>query len=452
MERIMAMPAERRYNMKSLLKFLGCAGFGLGMFLVPLPGAESGFATGLSVITDWIDKGLQAAVPQLLFLLVVLSALGAVLLKFVRPAWVMSRPWLASLFDVSMPYLMTRITALAVASCVFFGVGPALICSNDVGGSMMGLAQTLIAIAISLSFILPFLTECGIMEFVGILLRPLTRPLFHVPGRASVDLIASWLASSNTAVLITAGQYHNGYYSRREAAAIMTNFSLVSIPFCMVVAETLHLSDHFLLLYGSVTVIGLLLAIIGVRIWPLGSIPEAYCGRKCLAEEVPQEQSLFRWAMLEALARAEAFELNKAFADGVKMTLGILMELIPIVIAWGTVGTLLVNETPIFQWISYPMGLYMSMLGIEGAMEAAPAALAGFIDMFIPALITSPDAPLATRFVIGALSLVQIIYLTEVGSIIVKSNVGLDLRHLFVIFLERTVIALPLIVLVAKCL
>ena len=112
----------------------------------------------------------------------------------------------------------------------------------------------------------------------------------------------------------------------------------------------------------------------------------------------------------------------------------------------------MVNETPIFQWISYPMGLYMSMLGIEGAMEAAPAALAGFIDMFIPALITSPDAPLATRFVIGALSLVQIIYLTEVGSIIVKSNVGLDLRHLFVIFLERTVIALPLIVLAAKCL
>ena len=73
-----------------------------------------------------------------------------------------------------------------------------------------------------------------------------------------------------------------------------------------------------------------------------------------------------------------------------------------------------------------------------------------FIDMFIPALITSPTLPLETRFVIASLSLVQIIYLTEVGSIIVKSGVGLNIPKLFVIFVERTLIALPLIVLVAK--
>ena len=76
--------------------------------------------------------------------------------------------------------------------------------------------------------------------------------------------------------------------------------------------------------------------------------------------------------------------------------------------------------------------------------------LVGFIDMFIPALITSPTLPLETRFVIASLSLVQIIYLTEVGSIIVKSGVGLNIPKLFVIFVERTLIALPLIVLVAK--
>ena len=132
------------------------------------------------------------------------------------------------------------------------------------------------------------------------------------------------------------------------------------------------------------------------------------------------------------------------------MTLGILFDLIPVVIAWGTFGSILVNETGIFHALAYPMGLYLQLLGVEGAFQIAPATLVGFIDMFIPALITSTELPYATRFVVAALSLVQIIYLTEVGSIIVKSNVGLDMKRLFLIFIERTLIALPLIVLVTK--
>ena len=37
----------------------------------------------------------------------------------------------------------------------------------------------------------------------------------------------------------------------------------------------------------------------------------------------------------------------------------------------------------------------------------------------------------------------------EVGSIIVKADVGIDMKRLFLIFLERTVLALPLLVLAA---
>lgn len=51
------------------------------------------------------------------------------------------------------------------------------------------------------------------------------------------------------------------------------------------------------------------------------------------------------------------------------------------------------------------------------------------------------------KFIIGVLFLVQIIYLTEVGTIVIKSKVPLNLWRLFVIFLERTLIAIPLIVL-----
>ena len=438
-------------NWSSGLKFAGCSLFGLMMFLCPLGGGE-GFNTPLSVLTELLDKWIGANLPWLLTCLVVTAAVLAAGGLFVKPASLRQHKWLADLVQVSKVYLVTRLGAAAVALGVFFGVGPDWIVGPDVGGSMMGLGQTLIALAITLSFILPFLTDCGIMEFIGILLKPLVRPLFRVPGRASVDLIASWLSSSNTAVLITAGQYNGGFYSRREAACIMTNFSLVSIPFCLVVAETLQVADHFLLLYGSVTAIGLLLAVIGVRMYPLAAVPNEYRGEIRLAEEVPPEATLLKWALRAALERAQEFSLQKALKQAAEMTLGILFDLIPVVIAWGTFGSILVNETGIFHALAYPMGLYLQLLGVEGAFQIAPATLVGFIDMFIPALITSTELPCATRFVVAALSLVQIIYLTEVGSIIVKSNVGLDMKRLFLIFIERTLIALPLIVLVTKLL
>ena len=51
---------------------------------------------------------------------------------------------------------------------------------------------------------------------------------------------------------------------------------------------------------------------------------------------------------------------------------------------------------------------------------------------------------------IGVLSLVQIIYMTEVGAIIIKSEIPLNLFKLFLVFMERTLIAIPLIVLFAN--
>lgn len=437
-------------NLYSIIKFIAGSGFGIFMFLCPLNGADEPFATGLSLMTDLVDNAVRDNVPWLLFLVVMISSIGSLVGKVFKPDFIMKNEIAKGVFDVSYPYMITRLVAMIITACVFMEMGPEVLRSEDVGAGMISLSQTLIAIAVVFSFILPFLTDCGIMEFCGIILKPLIRPLFHVPGRASIDLIASWLASSNTSVILTSGQYEKGFYSRREAASIMTNFSLVSIPFCMVVAETLGVSECFLLLYGAVTVIGIILAFIGVRIWPLGNIPDEYNGKKTINEDVPENTSLMNWAFSEAIDRADKFTLANVFHGGIKMTIGILMDLIPIVIAWGSIGTLLVNETELFHLMSYPMGAYMAFLGIPCAYEIAPATLVGFIDMFIPALITSPDMPFVTRFTIAVLSLVQIIYLTEVGSIIVKSGVGLNLGKLFVIFIERTLIALPLIALTAK--
>lgn len=148
--------------------------------------------------------------------------------------------------------------------------------------------------------------------------------------------------------------------------------------------------------------------------------------------------------------RAESFNVKTVGTSGLEVLMGMFFDLIPIVVAWGTLALIIATYTPVFDWISYPMGLYLKLLGVPEAFAAAPATLVGFTDMFIPALLSVGLTSVKTKFIIGVLSLVQIIYLTEVGTIIIKSEIPLNFWKLLVIFLERTIVALPLIVLFAN--
>ena len=74
------------------------------------------------------------------------------------------------------------------------------------------------------------------LEFLGPVFRPVMRPLFTLPGRSTVDNLASFIGDGTVGVLITSKQYEKGIYSKREATVISTTFSVVSITFAIVIA------------------------------------------------------------------------------------------------------------------------------------------------------------------------------------------------------------------------
>ena len=191
------------------------------------------------------------------------------------------------------------------------------------------------------------------MEFLGVLLRPVVRPLFHVPGRASVDLMASWFGASNAAVILTREQYMKGFYTRREAGYIMTNFSLVSIPFCLLVADTVGIANLFPAFYLCICVVGIILAVIIARIPPIRTIPDTYQEQagKQLHEEVPQEKGILNYALEISCKRAEGFNAKGVLASGMEVVMGMVFDLIPIVIAWGTIALVIATYTPVFNWM-----------------------------------------------------------------------------------------------------
>ena len=263
---------------------------------------------------------------------------------------------------------------------VVFHIGPEYVTSVDTGATMADLCATLFCIVLGFSFFLPFLTDCGIMEFLGVLLKPVVRPLFRVPGRASIDLIASWFGASNAAVILTREQYMKGFYTKREAGYIMTNFSIVSIPFCLLIANTVNISHLFPSFYLCICVVGVLLAVIIARIPPISLLPDTYQERtgKQLNEDVPQQTGLFHYALESSCKRAESFRLKNVVSGGMEVLMGMYFDLIPIVISWGTIVLMIATYTPLFKWISYPMGMYLSLFGLEEAFAALPVHPASF--------------------------------------------------------------------------
>lgn len=76
---------------------------------------------------------------------------------------------------------------------------------------------------------------------------------------------------------------------------------------------------------------------------------------------------------------------------------------------------------------------------------AASAILVGYVDMFIPVILGASITAVRTKFMVTLLSLVPMIYLTEVGAVILQSDIDIDLRKLTIIYLERVILAFPLV-------
>jgi len=437
---------------KSIAKFIGFSALGLFLFLAPIPTGNGAFNIPLGVAISWLEanvlqRGEINFSIMLLLAVTTISALGSALAAVTNLG--KNNTWLKRAFKTSPVYLVSRVLAAAFAWMIFTGFGPEFIVNDFTGGVMLGIAAHLIAVFIFLGFAIPILTDFGVMEFVGALVSRVVRRLFTLPGRAAVDLVASWFGSSVAGVILTRDQHEKGHYSGREAAVIATNFAFVSLPFSFVIANTIGIENHFLAWYLIICVVAIVLAIVTPRIWPLRSLADTHLRRSSVAtteETIPAGTSRLRHGFEQGVARAEKSTLRDVATTGLRTYVDIYADLIPVILAWGTLSLAIFEFTPVFQFISQPMGWYMALFGIEGAAQFAPAALIGFLDMFLPAiLVAEPYAALSTQLIIGGLAIVQIIYMTETGVTILKSRIPLNIGKLFAIFMIRTLIAIPLL-------
>ena len=431
-------------------KFLIPSLIGAILFVVPI-NQNGNLTIPIAVAANKLLDFMGAHTLTIIWFLISMSAIVTLLHKFFGIAALKKNPKMDALFSVKGFWFWVRMVGFLFANMIYFGFGPDFIIGELTGGLVIhDLLPILVCVFLLAGVLLALLLNYGLLDLCGALMIKLMRPIFNLPGRSALDCVASWLGDGSIGVLLTSKQYEEGFYSKREAIVIATTFSAVSITFSLVVITQVGLEHLFLPFYLVVSFAGIVAAIIVPKLPPLAKVPESYYTEVPHREDIPHDMTPVQYGMTLALKKAEKAPGIKAFfREGLENVFEMWFGTLPVILAMGTIALIIAEFTPIFKILGLPFIPIYQLLQLPEAQLASQTVIVGFADMFLPSVIATSIESEITRFVVAATSVTQLIYMSEIGSIIMGSKIPVSLKNLFVIFLERTIITLPVVALLA---
>jgi nucleoside recognition membrane protein YjiH len=354
-------------------------------------------------------------------------------------------------FSATPAWVALRVVGGVFAAAVYFGVGRELLRAPDTGGTVFhDICLAVMLVYIAGTFLMGLLTDYGLMEFAGTLARRPFEVLFRLPGRSVVDALASFVAASGLGVLLTIRQYEMRRYTAREACVIVSSFSIVSIPFSLVIASVAGIDHLFFSWYLTLVVACIAAAMVVARIGPMARKSEALHGggEGPVADEADTaEGPALRRALAGAEARAARAEGAAGYLRSAALQCGdLLFGVLGPIMATATVASILVFHTPVFDVLARPIGWGLGAFGFPEAAGAAKGFVVGLLDQFMPALVAAGLESEFARFVLAGLSVTQLIYFSEVALLQLRSPLPVTVMDLIVTFFLRTVVVTPFII------
>lgn len=413
-------------------KFFVYSAIGAFMFFVPVTIGDKS-----SIMLDHVVTWLRDNVPDVLpYYALLLIAAGAV-----HP--LVTGRWRRSTTDLG--FTVFKVLGLVVGVMLVFDVGPAWLFEEDLGPFLLNSLVIPVGLLVPIGAVfLALLIGYGLLEFIGVLLQPMMRPVFRTPGRSAIDAVASFVGSYSLALLITNRVYLAGKYTRREALIIGTGFSTVSATFMVVVASALDLMDRWNLYFWSTLVITFVVTAVTTRIWPLSAEPDAYAsGAEPDPEErVRSDRIAAAWAQARATVAATpglGANVLSTLRDGLVMAMAIL----PSILSIGLLGLVLAKYTPVFDILGYVFYPVTWALQIPEPLLVAKAAALGVSEMFLPAALVAGSA-MSVKYVVAVVCVSQIIFFSAMVPSLVATEIPVSVPRLLVLWFERVVLSLVL--------
>ncbi|MCT1902140.1 YjiH family protein [Oceanobacillus sojae] len=423
---------EQSHNTNNLLKFFVFSLIGIFTFFIPVTinGVSS---IPLDHIVTYIQTVFSTAVPYYALIIIIFGAIY----PFV------SRTWNKDTVNIILS--LFKVTGAVATTMVAFQFGPGWLLDPNIGPYLFEKLVIPVGVLVPIGAVfLALLVGYGLLEFVGVLLQPVMRPIWKVPGRSAVDAVASFVGSYSIGLLITNRVFKEGKYTLKEATIIATGFSTVSVTFMIVIANTLDLMGIWNTYFWVTLFVTFLVTAITVRIWPLNKISEKYYNGEGHPEEIIKKDRL-KVAWSQAMKVAEnAPVISKNiwmnFKDGLIMTMAIL----PSIMSVGLLGLVLAEYTSVFDILGYIFYPFTWIMQIPEPLLAAKAAATEIAEMFLPALLVT-DASLITKFITATLSVSAILFFSALIPCILSTEIPISIPKLIVIWIERTILTIIIV-------
>ncbi|AMQ08641.1 YjiH family protein [Sporosarcina psychrophila] len=414
-------------------KFFVYSIIGAFMFFIPitLVGKNS---IMLDHIVTFIQTHATSALPY--YALAIIAA-GAIY-PFVSGKWKKS--------NVNTIFSLFNIIGLIVGIMLVFQFGPAWLFEPNMGPFLFDKLVIPVGLLVPIgAAFLALLVGYGFLEFVGVLAKPIMRPIWKSPGRSSIDAVASFVGSYSLGLLITNRIYKEGKYTAREAAIIATGFSTVSATFMVIVAKTLGLMEMWNTFFWVTLVVTFAVTAITVRIPPLSKMKDTYYEGSTPQPEAEITGSRFAAAWSEAkVTVANAPGLLENIRVNVRDGLVMAMAILPSILSVGLLGLVLAEYTPIFDWIGYIFYPFTLALQLPEPMLIAKASALGIAEMFLPALLVT-ESVLIVKFVVAVVSISGIIFFSAFIPCVVSTEIPISIPQLVMLWVVRVILTLIIV-------
>ncbi|WP_077702933.1 YjiH family protein [Virgibacillus dokdonensis] len=438
MEKTKIREEQSLSDKRAAWKFVLFSLFGIISFFVPVPiGGES------SILLDHIVSGIKTTLPMFVIhsYTVLILFLGAV-----YP--IANKTWRDSFINVILT--LFKVVGFVFGTMLVWNVGPAWLFHPDLGPFL--LQQLIIPVGILIpigSMFLALLVNYGFLEFVGVFMQAIMRPVFKTPGRSAIDAVASFVGSYSIGLLVTNRVFNQGKYTIREASIIATGFSTVSVTFMIVIANTLNLMDFWNLYFWMSLIITFVVTAITVRIWPLSRIKNTYISGKGNPETIIKKNRLYHGWKEGIYAANRAPSIFSSVVAHLKEGLMMTMNTLPSIMSVGLLGLVLAYYTPLFDWLAYIFVPITWLLQAPEALLTAKAAAISISEIFLPSLLVV-EAELATRFIVAVLSVSSILFFSAVIPVIISTDIPIPISKMIIIWFQRVVLTLFIIIPIAK--
>lgn len=436
-----------RYGAIQYVKFIFFSAFGVILFFTPVK-----IGGTRSIPLDHLITYMNNTIPLFgQILTIIIATVGGLL------------PWINGNFKKSALMFVLAVFRLSGVPLCMMGFNYELINTYDKGlnflvgpdwimqADFIPFVWEKIAVAVTFivvigSIFLTFIVAYGLLEFTGVIVKPIMRPLYNVPGKAAINAVAAFIGSFSVAMFLTDKLYKESKYTYKEAAIVMTGFSTVSATFMIVIAKTAQFMSIWNFYFWSTLVITLLVTAVTVRLFPLRNLPNTYIDG--IGKPEPKlNGNAFRTALSEGVGMAASSKnLLKILWENIVGGIKMCFVLTPTGTTVGLLALILLNTTPVFDYLGYlfyPFTYLLSIFGLAEPAEVARATAVGLGEIFVPNIIVSSLSDSA-RYIISVVTVSTIIFFAGFIPCLYATSIKIAPWKVLVLWFQRAAIAVVL--------